>query len=321
MAYRCIDEPILLEADGYQRALDGMTAKLSTLNDVLAVYQIGGVSTPGISDLDAVVVFRDNLMVPFDPRQGLSVEEKYMFVHPLYGLPIGLVPEAMKHTAFHNYRLLYGEDIFASSPKDEIAQDEKIQIALEFLLRMYILTSFEHSIGLFKIRSFLLHVKALVYDLEFLGIEGGPFYDLVHEIVQVRQNWFRDRKSDQWMIEWRKKFLWDLERFLATQLARHAFFLPGDGPFSYSASIELLHSPTLSFRTNRLFPRALSFLGASYVRFSNRLSRFTVECPFSLSHDSVSDVRFESLRKLAAYNREFLPGFYPFGTSLVISEK
>ena len=314
---RMIDHPKETPLGEYDRALGRCVGVLEQMAGVRAVYQIGGVSTPGISDLDLVVVFDEGLTIAKDLRLRLLPDDRYLFAHPLYGIPVTLVPLAKEFTAFHNYRLLCGEDVVG---KDQTrAKEVEVQIALEFLLRMFIVTSFEQSIGILKLRSFLLHTKALMYDLEFLGVESGRFQDLVREIIDIRQGWFTNNTTASDLIPWRSEFCGELQNFLSQQFADHQFYLPGGGPFRYSKSIEMRRSHELKFHTQGRLPRCFSIAGNLYVKLANRVSRFAVEFPFSqVDSDSPLSRRFDALHRLSEYNRRHLPNFYPLGTSLVV---
>jgi hypothetical protein len=46
-------------AEAYRVAIGRTVDRLSRYPEIAAIYQIGGISTPGISDIDLVVVFRD----------------------------------------------------------------------------------------------------------------------------------------------------------------------------------------------------------------------------------------------------------------------
>ena len=56
---RIVDIPQKFDEDAYHIAMDRQVQALSKVEGVKSIYQIGGLSTPGISDIDLVVVFEE----------------------------------------------------------------------------------------------------------------------------------------------------------------------------------------------------------------------------------------------------------------------
>ena len=59
----------------------------------------------------------------------------------------------------------------------------KVQVALEFLLKFYVTLGIQRAYGVIRMRDVLLHVKALQYDLEFLGINEGAVHDGINKVL------------------------------------------------------------------------------------------------------------------------------------------
>ena len=86
MSYSIIDYPHGVSASFYEDALQSMAEKVLETGAAKAVYQVGGVSSPGISDLDMVIVFKHQAEVTRNFLEDLSEEERYLFIHNLYGI-------------------------------------------------------------------------------------------------------------------------------------------------------------------------------------------------------------------------------------------
>ena len=97
---RVIDYPRRVTIVDYENAISRMVGQLVSMPGVTTVYQIGGVSNPGISDIDLVVVFEDGQRVSSDPCRGLNKSDSYLFAHGLFGINRGNFAEASRHSFF-----------------------------------------------------------------------------------------------------------------------------------------------------------------------------------------------------------------------------
>lgn len=80
-----VSEPQRKDMDFYEKAKREFVTKFSKYSGTLAIYQIGSVSFPGISDLDMMVIFKDDVRkLPLGLRYPnfLDEESKYCFPHP-----------------------------------------------------------------------------------------------------------------------------------------------------------------------------------------------------------------------------------------------
>ena len=136
MKLNFIEKPSFKTLDQYDDQIKRMLDRLSSQVGVISVYQIGGISTPGISDIDFVVVFEDKYRCFKNFWKEQSTEERYFFVHTLYGVNESGFLETRKFTFFHHYKLLYGKETYFENclSEKDVAQ-LKTQTALEFLVK------------------------------------------------------------------------------------------------------------------------------------------------------------------------------------------
>lgn len=314
------DEPRFVSLDTYEHELDELVQQLIGMDVVESVYQIGGVGTPGISDLDIVAVFRDNAKCGLDPLRGLAGHQRYLFIHSLYGTSRTHFLSARDYDFLHGYRLLYGPGETLSRQiggTDEVSI--KRQLALEFLLRMLLNVTLERFHGVLKVRSLLLHVKGLLYDLEFLNVERGAIVELVTEANRWRDSWFEQRPSDDEILRWHDVFSNELREFLVTQLEEYGgFYLPIEDEHRISRSVSIRNSKKVNVQHKGFrVPMAFRALGRNYRRLQNRLGTVVIETPFeSRDIPLILARRFQVYRAMRDYNKQQLPHFYPLGSSL-----
>jgi len=179
---------------------DKLTAKIAKqlidLDEVVSVYRMGSIKNPGISDLDIVCVFKDGSKCMLDVRNGLNALEKNILTHGSFGINEGNIEQSLNFNFLTNLKLLAGKDLnVLKNPDVNMDGWVKHQIALEFLLKMYITLDIQIAYGIIKLRSFLLQGKAVIFDLELLNVNNGELYDIVNQIIKMRNNWFEEVPS------------------------------------------------------------------------------------------------------------------------------
>lgn len=318
--YRLIDPPRYVAPEAYVQARDAMVRHLQAQPGLVALYQIGSVATPGISDIDLVAVFEDESACGADPRGGRSAAERYLFTHALFGSSRTLFRQAQRYTFFSNYHLLWGEDVKATAPTPAPSDVAPLQaqIALEYLVRLHATLTVQRCYGVLKVRSLLLHVKGVRFDLAFLRRSEGALPALTEEISAWRDRWFSRPPSAAEVAAGVDGFAAALEACLREEMAARRFHLAGAGPWRVARSVWLARGAALGARRDGLrLPPALGVLGRRYLSLQNRLNRFTFTLPVATDEaPAVLAARFGLLRQMAHYNRRHLPHFGVLAASL-----
>ncbi len=321
MKYYHTDKPVYVAESEYHRILANIVGRLERIEGLEAIYQIGGISTPGISDLDLVLVFRDDYHCAFNLHEELNPEERYLFIHKLYACSRSLFQESVRFSFFHNFSLLAGKEIPRDTDGSAVdASTVKTQLALEYLVKMYANMIIQKEYGILQVRSLLLHGKALSYDLAFLGIEKSALNRMLDELLELRKTWFSDTKSSVRLENWFKEFENVFPPALYSILRDRKLYLSGSRPYKIAKNIFLKRSTDLSFiRKGILLPAfPVSILGKKYFRLQNKLNSFTIQVPFEEEkHSSILQDYFRFQKKHLEYNRSHLPSFYPLTSSLL----
>lgn len=323
-AYAFIDRPRYVAPADYDAAVARMCdAVLLRLPGIRAVYQIGGVTTPGISDVDMVAVFDDAASCAVDPLAGLSPGDRYLFVHALYGCTVSQLPRILRYTAFHNYRHLRGQElpITAAASLDAREQQElKTQIALEYLVRMYVNCAVQEAYRIVKLRGYFLQVKAVRYDLEFLGVAGGALADVTDRLIAARSHWFEQPTNDDTLAAMTAEFFAALGAFLTDALGRHTLYLPEERGFALAPRMTLRPAGSFAWRRDGLvLPAWAGRLSPKAINLQNRLNRFEFSVPATAKNmPPVVAQRFELIAGLNAHNARSLPRFATLTSSLAL---
>lgn len=316
------DYPSFVPLHDYTRAIDSMLDKLKQLPGIVSVYQIGGVSNPGISDIDLLVLFEDDARCALNPLDGLSTTERYLYVHNLFGTSVGIFRGYLKYDFFHNYRLLYGREFEFDSAKLPQAQREAVnaQSALEYLVKMYINMTIERIYGIVRARGVLLLAKAVKYDLDALGRSDGAPAEMIRQIMDWRKHWFDAAPTGDSIVRWHGRFYEELREILRKGIAAHGFFIPSWADRRIAANVRLRDAPDVGYRRRGFaLPSAFGRLGRKYFNMQHRLNRFVFELP--ITSDSIPAPLLERhgfITDACEYNWRHLRCFIPvpYGISI-----
>jgi len=252
--------------------------------------------------------------------EGLTDDERYLFIHNLYGISENNFDEAQEYVFYFNYKFLAGNELkIKNAIQDSDLLSMKKQVALEFLLKFYITVHLQEEYGVIRMRDLLLHLKALQYDLEFLGITNGIISDGVAHVLQWRNNWFNVPPAKSYVVKWMNNFLPALNELADDVFQNHSLYLPPQQEYKIAKNIQLIPSSgkiTME-RKGMLLPVQLSGFGKKYFRLQNKLNNFRVQVP--VRTDSIPPVlerKFQFEKKIVAYNKKFLPHFLPLTSSL-----
>ncbi len=315
MSLSFTDIPRFVAPEIYQQAIDRMVERLKGLPGLVSVYQVGGVSTPGISDIDLFVVFADQVKVGKNPRENLSATDQYLFTHNLFGTSESFVSEIEQYTYFGKYRLLFGKEqkFVTSSIHTEYETSLKKQIALEYLVKACITSAVEHAYHTIKLRNLFLHAKALLIDLSFLGIENGKLKEAIQELVNARNNWFQhplNQKNLNYLVQ---QYHTCLVEELSELLMREKFYLPSKANLQISRNIKLIPSAKFSVSSDGIFfPKAVMKLHGKLPKLLNRMNQFGFHVP--VHRDSVPEInlnRYKFISSIVRYQKSHLPDFIP----------
>lgn len=306
----------------YDLAIQRMVIKLRQQDGVLSIFQIGNINCPGISDIDMLVVFENDADCHFNPLQDLSKRERYLFSHNLYGVSKTHFREAQRYTFFHNYNLLWGDQlpVRESDLSCEEIQNLKTQTALEYLLQMYISLTVKLTYGIFSIVGLLRQVKALRYDLEFLNISSGKLFDLIETLVSWRDNWFKNKPTTQMLKIWIDDFYEELSEFLREILNATKFYLPRWANLRIARNIMLVPSEHFGYVHKGItLPSFLGGLGRKFFNLQHRFNTFKFQMPITLTKKSeLIEKRFIFIRNMKTQNKDKLPFFMPLASNLNI---
>ncbi len=317
--YHFVDLPRPLGLEDYERAIGAFTDRTMTLPGVRSVYQVGQVSDPGISDLDFLVVFEEGSSHQGRPLDAVPEEDRSMILHAPFGISEEDLDVALRYAPFFNYRHLAGDDLDLSSRTDIADADGRLlaQLALEYVLQLYVNLVIQATYSVFKLRGFFLHVKAMAYDLELLGVDGDEIGRRTDEFIAWRRSWFDAPVEERRLAAALEPYQELVRSFLADQIATRGFYLAAR-EFRLAPNLTLVAGDGVGcHHGGPLLPAWLRFLGGRYFKIQHRLHRFRFEVPIETeSAPPVLQRRAERLASLKNRREAAFPHFLSPASSL-----
>lgn len=316
------DFPRFVPVSAYDLAIERMVGKLRQQDGVVSIFRVGSINSPGISDIDILVVFEDGVKCSLNPLKDLSKIERYLFSHNLYGISKTNFFDAQRYTFFHEYNLLWGEQLpFGQSDSSgEKMQALKTQTALEYLIKMFINTTVERTYSIVRVRGLLVLTRALLYDLEFLNISSGRLFDLIQTVILWRDHWFEEKPHKQKLKIWIHEFYEELTTFLETMLHTKMLYLPKWANLRVARNMTLVPSKKFGYTHKGMtLPAGLGDLGRKYFNTQHRFNTFQFQIPITTSEIPCGLLkRFSFMRNIRKENDHDLPYFMPLTSSLNI---
>lgn len=283
MMLRFIDPPIQYPLDRYRRTIERMVEWAEMHPEIEAVYQIGGVSTPGISDLDIVFILQRGSVCKHDPLEKIPVVDRYLFAHPPFAAPAEYFNELQCMSPHVTFRYLAGSDpeaagsVLSDTEKDILAK----QTAKEYLIKNCLSHSFQIHSGIIKMRSFLLEIKAVEADRRILAdgdLDSGP----LNRALELRSSWFQE--CDRSTVDIREVLLASIDfeyALLGRALERNPLHVPEIRKYTLSRIGSLRPDSRFNIIRYGLFRPAYMPPTRFLLKILSRTSRVSLGLPMS----------------------------------------
>lgn len=317
--FRFIDYPSATTKAAYQEAVDGIVARNCMLMGLKAIYRFGHITTPGISDLDLLFVFKEGERCLRNGLEALPDSQRNLFTHGIMALHEGHFLKNNFYTLWSDHELIWGDAPSGTSElrKPEEEQALRIQTAIEFLVANYIDLIVQRTYGTFKVRALLQHMKGIMYDLDYLGDSQTALHPMIATLKNWISGWFTAKPDEREIREWIENFIPEYIRYTSEKLQQHPLYLPESTHYTIARNMRLKKSDSLSYiHRGFLLPVFLYGAGRKYIKLQNRLNHFEFRCPIVHKTDEILIQRFRFLQEMKAYNKSFLPNFMTITTSI-----
>jgi hypothetical protein len=196
--------PEFYPAEAYERAVREYAERASREISVRAIYQIGSVGVPGISDID-VLVFVDDAPSLMDPAalsvRSLDGASRYLFMHDTFVIPMGLRDEIAAHYRIQDLSLVSGSAVLnrshALAPPSQALSLAIISDFLIWIIRDFMTALVSNQIA---VRPSLCLLRSLSHSLRLYeenGLHSLPGRRRFDEgVVELRSEAFEIAQSE-----------------------------------------------------------------------------------------------------------------------------
>lgn len=198
-SYCYINEPIPLNAGDYDHALKAFLDRFKKCRNVKSIYKYGSVSSPGISDLDFIVILDDPLRRPGKrlSYKGFTPKQKYICSHPPVYVNEYLFQNLAYIMPFQNLERIYGKSFDQIIPKNKDINDLLLtmEMCTLFYPRVFFRLLFAPK---FDVRRALLLTNALRYPMNLIHAyipRDRRFKDFERRVNELRRGWFQLKRE------------------------------------------------------------------------------------------------------------------------------
>jgi len=199
-----IDFPRQIPLETYQQASNAFVAYFRDHSSVKAIYEMGSIGDPGISDLDLILVLGENGRLNSNDFQFLSSLDNYVFAHNPFVVPETIFPYIQNLFFASNMRKLSGNTYafhITSSNREQKQLGWIIcaEAAVGRLLDLMYQLTFGQNISL---RNMLLKLNSIKHNIslaeDIYGRNDNKLFDeFCSSITNLRKDWFYLGTADQ----------------------------------------------------------------------------------------------------------------------------
>ncbi len=197
--YRFYNLPKKYGMQDYREVTETIIKKYSSCNDLVSIYNWGDPSTPGISDIDILFVFKDGAAQPLSffirSFNFLDARARYLIRHPF----VFIGEESFKNIRYvypnADFKLLYGKRIRINPLTAEEICHSKISLLNDIIIRHYPRDFLEQNVNRrINARDVLLRLNSLKYTAgmiaELAKNENRQWSQKLNQVYGLRKNWF-----------------------------------------------------------------------------------------------------------------------------------
>ena len=184
----------------YKRAIDYILDKYYQINNLASIYNWGDPSAPGISDIDLVLVLKDNsrTALPFLKRSFyfLNSKTRYLVRHPFMFIDENSFRDLRYVYPNTNLKLLFGKELKIKELSENETYYSCISLLNDIIVRHYPRDFIEQQINQrINVRDTMLRLNSLKHSIKTLSHLTKSKYQKwckkLELIEGLRRNWFK----------------------------------------------------------------------------------------------------------------------------------
>lgn len=217
-----------ISENDYKIVIDDYIDAISSNPTVSAVYKMGNISDPGVSDIDLIVVVKDYM----DPvnihklsimNSGRSELSDKIFLHDIFLCNTSTIQEIRYTSLCDNLELLFGEEHEIKDVTEKELGPLSLQIIFDFISSRLMQFKQYLALGSISIRGTLVRVSSIKHSynlLKNLGVHDKETETFIAQVTEMRRDSGTINNND--IIDLFLKSFKSFERVV--QLAADCFF-------------------------------------------------------------------------------------------------
>ncbi len=193
---KLVNYPSPVPAERYDRAIQKYLDKIKHFDGVIAVFQMGSIQAPGLSDIDLIVVTTDDFPAKLSEKLSIRGIDDALFIHGPLVIPESALSDLQYLIYASGLKLICGQ---ARAP----SFDELNPVARKSLELCYILDFTESRLFQFAgqsttdrldLRSWLTRIWSSTHTWNLFRhlSETSPEPETIHQIYNMRADWIRN---------------------------------------------------------------------------------------------------------------------------------
>jgi hypothetical protein len=196
---RCkvVASPSPVSREEHVRAAVEIEERLASVPGIVAVYRTGGVSAPGISDIDRVAVLERPVSID-SVWSDLSESTKAIAMHTPFGVDKDTFERHRWFAHLAPLDLVSGDGV--PSGDSALGQHGLRLLGVEGLVISLLKLLKQRSMGRLKARPLLCELHALRHSLQHAELTPGvarAAWRLIEDVTEARQTWFQQQPPDR----------------------------------------------------------------------------------------------------------------------------
>ena len=191
--------PIIYSLEEYNDAIDKIGKKFFD-DDIRVIYTNGVVSNPGISDIDILIVVKNNTS-PSLKFVWLDKKERNMICHPFYIIDETIMKNIRLIYPDFNLKLIKGHSMIINQPTKNELRLIRIFLMIDVILRHFPGDYLEMLITRWiSVRDALLRLNALNHSIatfKLIGLKKKEWDSYIKEVKKLRSAWFNIGYEEQ----------------------------------------------------------------------------------------------------------------------------
>jgi len=195
-----VDDVTIIDASAYDKAVDNYVGRVREFPGIVEVVRFGGVSNPGISDLDLIVIVED--LVDIAPSNLSNLEVRRNSVESVWTHEVSVIPKSLwsdlQYLAYCSDMQLQLGELAIQEPT--LNRNDIFVAMYDGLIDRLICIARVLCSDICSVRYALLVMYSLKHTLRLCEQINIPVekdqVSLVDEIRELRDTWFEDKKPE-----------------------------------------------------------------------------------------------------------------------------